>query len=245
MLGTQRYCKFFLLSVICFFISFSSLYAASGFDLSQYLSKATQGEDPEQPDTIYLVCLTQTQNPAQQIVEVRLKTDNVAPGDSIAGILIPLIIETDKPGVVLDTTISTTYSGTALGNWDSKSVSVISNGGDPSQFPLTLLMGGADFGGPPPPVILGKGDYLIANLVFKVSDPTLICLDTTTWEARSLAVATTAAVAYTPQWRSCCSDIPTLTQWGLIILGLLLLAYVTYFIYSKRKPYTPTRSFGG
>jgi len=247
-LGTQRYCKFILLSVICLFISFSPLYATSGFDLSQYLSKTTQGEDPEQPDTLYFIC--QRQSFDTWVIHVRLKTDNLNAGDSVIGAYIPLVITADKPGVVLDTTVTTTYTGTPLASWDVKVANVFTPGnlypGDPKVFPMHLLIGGHDaFDAISHPI--GKGDYLLAKLVFSVSEPTTICVDTTSEFNinEPLLLVTTNAMDYLPQWRGgcCVPGVPSLSQWGLFLFGFLLLAYLTWFFYRRRKLSTPT-AFG-
>src|SRR5574341_1527088 len=79
---TTKYYMFFLLSLVFLFISISSSHAGTDFNLSGQWPKVSAGPDPGQPDTVYLECLTQS---SQQIIQVRLKTDNVGVEDSILG----------------------------------------------------------------------------------------------------------------------------------------------------------------
>ena len=206
-----------------------NLSVAFSFNLADYFPNLVLGPDPGQPDTVYVVCSHQTAN--QQIIQVRLKTDNVNSGDSVEGAFIPLVITTNQMGVALDTTVSTTYAGTALASWDILVVSVNSSGGDPSSFPMQLNIGGISFGGN----FLGAGNHLLANLTFSVTQPTEICLDTTRYQGNGILLAASGlpiSLDYTPQWRSaCCAPIvPTLSEWGLIIFSILLLAGLIYYL---------------
>jgi hypothetical protein len=226
-----------LISAISLLFSLSSVAWSDSF--GQYFASNASGVDPAEPDTLYMTCSGNT-------IELRYFTDNTAPSDSIVAFYIPLVVTTDKPGVVLDTTVNTAFTGTALENWDAKTVNVCTLscfggccGRDPSIFPMALLIGGndafdADRNG------LVSGDYLIAKLAFTVSEPTTICIDTTSQFniGAPLEVITDFAVGYTPQWEAGCCDIagaiPTLTEWGLIIFAALILVGMIVIIRRKR-----------
>jgi len=94
---------------------------------------------------------------------------------------------------------------------------------------------------------LGPGDYLVANLVFSVSGPTNICVDTTSYPLSGppfvvvLQVATTGSqtipvVDYTPGWvGECCGpSVPTLTEWGLVAFSILLLGTIAFYLRRRR-----------
>ena len=192
------------ITLLSFFLLISAWGNAGAIDLHTYISKMTLGEDPGEPDTIYAVC--SRWSATEQVIQIRMKSDNTAHGDSISGMYMPLVITTDKPGVLLDTSIAATYSGTALEYWGFPIVSLFTPyyPGDPSYFPMHALMGGGDWGDA---IVLpfGKGDHLIANLVFNISEPTKFVVDTTSNMSigRPLEVATTSAYGYTPMWKGC------------------------------------------
>jgi hypothetical protein len=225
--------EFKILLTISYLI-FGTVMASAGWaDLLQYFANPNWGDDPLQPDTVYLVCTNLS--PAQQVIQVRLKTDNLGRTDSIVGVYIPVIITTDKPGVTLDTTIATTFGGTDISSWQFLAVVVgTDNSEDPSKFPMKLVFGGDDpvqF-----PHLLANGDYLIASLSFSVSEPTNICIDTTSQVLTGLPLLLTTAYAvdYPPQWQEACcyiqGSIPTLSEWGLIIFSFLLLASLIFYL---------------
>ncbi len=221
-----------IVNAIALLFSFSSLVWSGSFE--QYFASNTAGVDPAGPDTLYFTC-------AGNSIELRYFTDNTAPSDSIIGFYIPLIITTDKPGVVLDTTVNTAFSGTAVENWDAKVVNVCTLncanccGRDPSVFPMGLLIGTHD-GFDADRHCLAAGDYLIASLTFSVSEPTTICIDTTSQIniGNPLEIVTNYAVGYVSQWKAGCCDIgdpiPTLTEWGLIVFAVVLLASMFFLI---------------
>lgn len=211
---------------------------SADFNLGDYFPNLILGPDPGQPDTVYVACASQTAT--QQIIQIRLKTNNPAPYDSIQGALIPLVITADRPGVTLDTTLATLYTGTALAAWDLPVVSVFSFGGNPSAFPLKVNLGGVDFG----QHMLSNGDHLMAKLVFSISEPTNICVDTTTTQGGySLSIGViyvSPDQEYYPRWRGgCCGPvIPTLSEWGLIIFSLLLLTSLVFYLARPRRRIT-------
>jgi hypothetical protein len=207
-------------------------------NLFEFFGSKTLGDDPGQPDTLYLACAE------TGTIQVRYKTDNADAPDSILGFYIPLIITADKPGAVLDTVLANTYGGTPLAEWDALVVNVMDDGispaGDPSHFPMYLLVGGHDaFDADRHP--LGPGDHLIANLRFATVEPTVICIDTTSQLGvrNPLEVVTHYAIGYLPQWRaSCCelgTPIPTLSQWGLIVFGTVLLVSLGLYLRRQRR----------
>jgi len=216
--------------------------ATGPHDYVAWLDCAPPHKDPLEPDTLYTVCLNQTAN--QQVIQINLTTDNIEAGDSIQGIIMSLLITTDRPGVTLDTTVATTYAGTALANWEIAVVSVTTALGDPSVFPMLLKIGGVDFG--ENLNLLGSGDYLLANVVFSVTEPTNLCVDSfldRREDLASLVLTTSSSVDYFPQWvGACCGPqppsptlVPTLSQWGFIIFSLLLLGTLAYYIQRRRK----------
>ena len=192
------------ITLLSFFLLISAWNNVSAFDFLKDFSKLTVNEDPGEPDTIYAVC--SRWSATEQVIQIRMKSDNTAYGDSISGMYMPLIITTDKPGVLLDTSIAATYSGTALEYWGFPIVSLFTPHypGDPSYFPMHALMGGGDWGDA---IVLpfGKGDHLIANLVFNMTEPTKFGVDTTSNMSIELPlnVATTSAYGYTPMWKGC------------------------------------------
>jgi hypothetical protein len=226
--------------LLCLFFLLPTLSSAKGIDLYSLFPNLTLGFDPGIQDTVYIdsTCeLTAT----TLTVDVRVKTD-AAPGDSIQGIFVPLVINADQPGVTLDTTIASTYTGTALQSWDDSVdlyVSVTSGGGDPSVFPLNVIVGGVNVNWNPS-TVLGDGDHLIAKLKFNVSTPTNICVvDTFNWYG-SLMLVTTQANGYTPAFMGgCCGPaVPTLSEWGLILFGVVLFGTVVWYLRRRRHAAT-------
>jgi len=193
----------------------------------------TLGSDPGGMDTVYVTCGGLTVS--QVTVQIWVKTDNTGV-DALQGIYVPVEVTADQPGVTLDTTLASTYTGTAVQSWDDSVlyVSVVSNGGDPSAFPMQLILGGVDLD---QSGVLGAGNHLLANLKFNVSQPTNICIeDTFSWYLGSLTLVTTEANGYTPAFKGdCCGPIvPTLTEWGLIIFGVLLLGGLIWYLRRRR-----------
>jgi len=217
---------------------FLFLPCVEAFNLYDYFPNLVPGQDPGQPDTLYVVC--QNQTASSQVLQVRVKTDNVSTGDSIQGFSVVLRMTVDQPGVTLDTTTATTYAGTALSNWEFLSSDVYPPNSDPSVFPMYLTLGGVDFDAQN---MLAAGDYLLANLVFSLSRSTNICVDTTSVanifdpsDTLTTVLVTGGSfsnvIEYVPQWRpACCGPVvPTLSQWGLIVFSLLLLTSLIFYL---------------
>lgn len=221
------------LLIICASLLFSSSARANWNDFLQYFANPNWGVDPQQPDTVYLVC-SQSGN-SQQIVQIRLVTDNSGYADSVLGFYLPLIITTNQTGVVLDTTIATIFTGTDCQEWYQ---GVYLQYGDPSLFPMKMTVGAVGLG--PHPASLSPGNHLLARLVFNVSEPTKICLDTTSHVSTGLPLLLTTrypSVDYQPQWRPACCDqvVPTLSEWGLVVFSILLFTLVILYLRRRTK----------
>ena len=102
---------------------------------------------------------------------------------------------------------------------------------------MQIVVGGADIGATTVP--LGAGDYLLANLVFSLSSPTEICVDST-HDIRGFGIymVTELAMDYYTQWGGslCCGPIvPALSEWGLIAFGVLLLGSLVFYLSRSRS----------
>ena len=233
--------KIALAGVLSFLLFLPHSAQADLSDYLQYFADPNWGEDPEGPDTVYITCGAST--PSKVVLQVRMKTDNLYgdtsfnTGNLVIALYIPLIIYVDQEGVVLDTTISTTYAGTSLEDWGLLALTVT---GSPEQFPLKVLVGGRDDYSYSHQLI--AGDHLLANLTFAVSRPTNICIDTSSNQGVLLPLLATTSVAidYQPQWRSACCGpvVPTLSQYGLLIFGVLLFGMMVYAIKKAKRVLT-------
>jgi len=199
------------ITLLGFFLLISAWNNILAFDFHKDFSKLTVDEDPGQPDTLYFTCINV--GATKQVIRIRFKTDNIAFGDSVIGAYIPFVITTDKPGVVLDSSLVSTYNGTSIASWNVRVVNIFTPAypGDPSLFPMHLLIGGYDSFFDSISYPLGKGEYLMAKLVFTVSGPTKICVDTTSkfniWSP--MQFVTTSAAGYIPQWKGGCCEAAT------------------------------------
>lgn len=211
------------------------LLLAKGIDLYSLFPNLTLGADPNGADNANVVAAGLTTT--TQTLQVHAITDNAVPADYLQGIDIELLV-TAPGGVTLDTTVATVYGGSAVNNWGIKSVSVLSNGGDPSMYPLQVKLGAveldtADAGSP-----LGPGDYVFATLKFNVSSPGEICAEGTCISDCPATFVTTEANGYTVQVTSGCSSpsVPTLSEWGLILFGVILFGSLVWYL--RRRPAT-------
>ena len=210
---------------------------AEEFDLETYFPDLTLGHDPEGDlDTVYVAC--GTSSATEITLQIRMKTDNAAVSDfshdnGIVAFYIPIVITTDAPGVILD---SVDFSGSNLSPYFGTGVNIVSGGGNPSIFPMQLIVGGIASnltGG------VGPGDFLLASLIFTVSEPTTICVPAPfSYYLGDLLLVTEFANGYTPAFVSaCCSGgpvVPTLTEWGLIFFGFLLLIGLVWYVRNRR-----------
>lgn|SRR5574341_802323 len=205
------------------------------------LEGVVQWLDPANPDSVYLVCQPQTDS--QQVIQVRLKTNNIYEGDSVVAFHVPLWITTDKPGVTLDTTVKATYKGTAVSTWEYLPISVRTNSENPSLFPMLIVVGAWTMD--PSGVLLGAGDHLLANLTFKISKITRICVDSThqnlDGHEYGLELVTESAHGFTPRWRSkvCCRPSYSLAKplVLMVFVGIPLLGFIVYYLRrAKHRP---------
>lgn len=216
-------------------LALPGLLLAKGFDLYSLFPNLTLGSDPNGADSVYVVCsgLSQT----DLTMQVRVGTDNADPFDALQGIDVELLVTADQPGVTLDVTDATVYGTSAVNNWGVRSVNVI--GGNPSAFPMQLKLGAveldtADAGSP-----LVAGDYLFATLRFNTSSPTNISASGTTISNGPATLVTTLANGYsaTVLAGTCGPAVPTLSEWGLILFGVVLLGGLVWYV-RRRKPVT-------
>lgn len=86
---------------------------------------ASDPADPGSPDTVYLECGGVTGGTLT--IKVRIVTDNVGDSNKIVAIGIPLRITNSNQGggSVLDTTLSATFAGSAVEEWESRGIYVI------------------------------------------------------------------------------------------------------------------------
>lgn len=226
--------KIILITFVCTLFLLPNLVIAGEFNLHTYFPNLIMAPDPDSQDTVYVAC--GGQSATQITLQVRIKTDNFDPNDYLVGFFIPLEISVDKPGVTLDTGLSATYTGTALQSWDDTFtvVTVASGSGDPSVFPMQVLVGGVDLTFSK---AVGPGDHLLANLKFNVSEPTNVCVTGTfLYQGNGLMVVTGLAWGYVPAFvPACCGPVvPTLTEWGLIVFGVLLLGGIFWYLRRRR-----------
>jgi hypothetical protein len=211
------------------------LLPAKGIDLYSLFPNLTLGSDPNGADAVNCICGAQTAS--QMDVTVRVVTDNADPFDALQGIELELEATADQAGVTLDTTVATAFTGGAVNGWGIKSIDVV--GGDPSSFPMQVKLGAveldtADAGAP-----LAAGDHLFATLRFNISSPTNITVDGTTILNGPATLVTTLANGYsaTVNGAACGPVVPTLSEWGLIIFGLVLMGGIVWYL-RRQKPAT-------
>jgi len=218
-------------------LALPALLLAKSFDLYSLFPNLTLGADPNGADSVYVVCAGISQT--DLTLKVRVGTDNADPFDALQGIDVELLVTTDQPGVTLDVTDATVYGTSAVNNWGVRSVNVI--GGNPGAFPMQLKLGAveldtADAGSPLTAV---PGDYLFATLRFNTSSPTNISASGTTISNGPATLVTTLANGYsvTVLAETCGPAVPTLSEWGLILFGVVLLGGLVWYV-RRRKPVT-------
>src|SRR5574341_1281221 len=159
-----------------------------------------RAQAPGQPDTVYLVVHDPSIDDSlggPVRVEVWLKTDNAGAGNDVAGISLPVTISTSNPNSnpVLDTTVATTFEGSAIVLWSNlvHSVQV-----PPDSFPMVTVVGGLTTGAG-----LTAGQYLIATFVIQLSKTTTLSFDTTSFGEgpTQLNLSTGFGADYTPYWQ--------------------------------------------
>ena len=211
------------------------LLLAKGIDLYSLFPNLTLGSDPGAADYCYVACAGITANTLT--LQIHVVTDApINPDDYLQGIQLGLIATPDQGGVTLDTTVATVYGGSAVSNWGLKSVAVTSGGGDPSSYPLNATLGAveldtADAGAP-----LGPGDYVFATLKFNLSSPTNICAEEDGDPTLVTVLANGYVVPFTPLTQCCGPAVPTLSEWGLILFGVILFGSLVWYL--RRRPVT-------
>ncbi|OGC77136.1 MAG: hypothetical protein A2145_02880 [candidate division Zixibacteria bacterium RBG_16_40_9] len=163
-------------------------------------------QDPGNPDTMWV----EIGNPnipsggADVIFTIRFSTDNTGAGNDITGFAVPLSITNSNPSAnpLLDSTVSSTFSTTAVGSFSFLSTAVPTNGGNPSIFPLQYVLGAVSFSSG-----ITSGTYTFAFVKINLSDTTTLCIDTMTYQAQALEFNTFSVAIYTPEWENLCSQI--------------------------------------
>jgi|GEM_PF-3356622 len=213
------------------------LLLAKGIDLYSMFPNLTLGSDPNGLDNVYVSCAGITATTLT--MQVHVVTDNADPNDAIQGIDVRLALTADQPGVTLDTTVATVFGGSsAVATWDNSTKAVGVVGNDPTVFPMDLTLGAVEQGNNDPGGPLGPGDYVFATLKFNVSSPTNISASGTTINSQSTTLVTTLANGYTVQvtGETCGPIVPTLTEWGLILFGVILFGSMVWYL--RRRPVT-------
>lgn len=217
-------------------LALPGLLLAKGVDLYALFPNLTLGIDPGQADSVYVAC--GSQSATQLTVLVYVGTDNADPNDYLQGVDVELTATADQPGVTLDTTVTTVYGGSDVQSWGDSllSVSVLSGGGNPSVFPLQLKLDAVELHASP--AYLVTGDHLFATLRFNISSPTNITITGTYANPNSATLVTTLANGYgaTVLAGACGPVVPTLSEWGLILFGVVLLGGIVWYL--RRKPIT-------
>ncbi len=162
-----------------------------------YLSpffQGTLGPDPGQPDTVFTTIdapLVIPNGGGDVIIKVWGKTDNTGTGNDIAAFSVPLIFKTNVSSAQVymsDTTVTFTFSGTAVSGWPIKNISVDSN---------HINLGGVTFGSG-----LSAGTHLLAQVKLRVTGPCTLSVDTLTFPLTPALTFTTSFITeYTPTWK--------------------------------------------
>jgi len=177
----------------------------SAFVLS--ISTPAWSQDPGAEDTLFIDCTPPDYYAAESMkvsFDLRLKTDNSGFGNDITSLGVPLLItvtNNTKAKVRLDSSLTRSFSGTAVQGWDIKKVTVSSNAGNPALFPMELTLGAVNFSSTN---LFGPATYTLAHLNFIVKDTCTICINVGLGEI-PLCLSTLSSGCYTPQFvRSCC-----------------------------------------
>jgi len=166
----------------------------------------SSAQDPGNPDTMW-VEITSPVVPVggdDVVFTIAFSTDNTGAGNDIIGFAVPLYITNSNSSAnpVLDTTVSTTLSTTAVSSFGLLSTAVTTNGGNPSIFPLQYVLGAVSFAGG-----ITSGSYTFAYVKIHLSDTTTLCIDTMTYQAQELEFTTLSNANYFPKWGKLCSPI--------------------------------------
>lgn len=170
------------------------------------LVSLASAQDPGSPDSMWVEIASPVVSVGggDVIFTVAFSTDNSGAGNDIIGFAVPLYITNSNSSAnpVLDTTVATTFSTTAVSGFGLLSTAVTTNGGDPSVFPLQYVLGAISFAGG-----ITSGSYTFAYVKIHLTDTTTVCFDTLTYQTQGLEFNTSSVASYTPQWGSLCSEI--------------------------------------
>jgi len=209
--------------------------SAAGIDLYSLFPNLTLGSDPDSTDYCYVAVAGITANTLT--LQLHVVTDNSNSADYLQGIDVALDLTADQAGATLDTTVATVFGGSAVSGWGIQSAHVYTSGGNPSSFPLSIELGAveldtADAGAP-----LGPGDYVFATLKFNLTSPVCpICTEGGCFDGCPAMLVTTVANGYTVQVTPSCPQcgIPTLSEWGLILFGVVLFGSLVWYLRRRR-----------
>ena len=170
------------------------------------LACLTWAQDPGNPDSMWVEIDNPTV-PAEGgdvILRIKFYTDNSGVGNDITGFGIPIYITNSNLSAspILDNTVATTFSNTAVSGFTFLTASVTTNDGDSSIFPLQYLLGAIALGAG-----VTSGNYTFANVKIHISDTTTLCIDSLTYQAQSLNFVTSSTAEYIPNWNQLCSPI--------------------------------------
>jgi len=208
------------------------LLLAKGVDLYSLFPNLTLGSDPGVADYVYVDCAGITANTLT--LRVHVVTDAPTTDDYLQGIQVDVKVTTDQGGVTLDTTVATAYaSPSAVNSWGLKSVAVFGSG-DPSVYPLQATFGAVELDSSDAGAPLGPGDYVFATLKFNLSSPTNICCAEGDDPTLVTVLANGYAVSFTPLEKCCGPAVPTLSEWGLILFGVVLFGSLVWYL--RRRP---------
>ena len=221
---------------LCLFFLLPTLSPAKGIDLYSLFPNLTLGSDPNGTDYVYLSCAGITANTFT--LQVHVVTDNVAPMDYLQGIDVCLVATANQPGVTFDTTEATVFASSAVNGWGIKSVDTPN--GPPNSFPLVIHLGAVELDTADAGSVLGPGDYVFATLKFNLTSRTDIC-GAEINDCDPTLVTTLAngyIVHFSPPETCCdcrCFPIPTLSEWGLILFGLVLFGTLIWYLRRSRQ----------
>ena len=229
-----------LIILFCSLFLLPGTLLAKNLDFYSMFPSLTLGFDPTGVGTDTVRPVNGGLTATQQKVLIRVKTDNANPDDYLQGVQVDVAITVDCQGVTLDETEATVFGGSAVEFWGIKAVGPL----DPlaANIPETLRVGAVELDTLDPGAPLPAGDHLFATLVFNLSEPCNICCEVvvdTNGPDPTILVTTLANGYYPVVEEDCCGPaIPTLSEWGLILFGAVLLAGLIWYIRRKRAPAT-------
>ena len=165
-------------------------------------SSPALSQDPNGEDTLFIDCTPPDYYAAESMkvsFDLRFKTDNNGPGNDITSLGIPLLItitNNTKAKARIDTSTTRVFSGTAVQGWDIKKVTVSSNGGSPTFFPMEFTLGAVNFSSTN---LFGPATYILAHLNFVVKDTCTININVGLGET-PLCLSTLSSGCYSPRF---------------------------------------------